>query len=70
MCQLNAFNGCSYAPPSTDYNPAENYMSIPQVCRLSNGAGVLIGITALLVIVTSRNLLGEKPNADRTPLLT
>lgn len=70
ITELNAFNGCEYEPTHKDYNPAINYKNIPEGCRVSNGAGIFVIVTATLVFLALKNIYKEEKSHQHDPLLS
>ena len=65
LTEKNFFLGCGYAVTSKDSNPAQNYTELPEGCRLSNGIGMVVYVTVILVLYSLWNEKGEKKKVDR-----
>jgi hypothetical protein len=59
IMELNAELGCYYDVYSADTNPAANYYKLPSGCKLSNGAGIIVGFTALFTYFALYNFPAE-----------
>lgn len=63
LTEKNGFLSCGYTVTSKDTNPIENYHNLPEGCRLSNGLGMVIFVTAILVAYSL--LRGNIDNTSR-----
>jgi cytochrome b-561 len=66
LTEKNGFLSCGYQVTSKDSNPADNYYELPEGCRLSNGIGMVVYATALLVVYSLWTDKRPEPELNRS----
>lgn len=69
LAEKTAFQGgCGYKVTEKDTNPASHYNDIPDGCKMSQGVGLMIYITAFLTLYSIWELRPSSPSPELTPL--
>jgi hypothetical protein len=69
LAEKTAFQGgCGYKVTEKDTNPSEHYGDIPDGCKVSQGVGLMIYITAVLALFSIWELRPTRSSPELTPL--